>query len=287
MLSLMLTIALTQANAPYANTYALLVSSRAGGAGQRALEFTHQDVERVSDALLQVGRVRPENLAAVTDPTRAQLVSALRSTLGRVRAAQTRGEHATFLFYYSGHARAQALTLGSEELALADLRDELDSAGGALVVAILDACQSGSFSGVKGVDAAAVFSTNTVNQLDTAGLAVLASSTGSELSQESATLKGSFFTHHLLVGLRGAADTDADGRVTLSEAYHYAYGRTLLSTSATPPWRPTSRAKARCRCRSLATRPLRSPCRPGSRARWWCRCTAASSPSCTRSPGHR
>ena len=35
------------------------------------------------------------------------------------------------------------------------------------------------------------------------------------------------------MALRGAGDTDRDGRVTLSEAYGYAYGRTLAATAAT------------------------------------------------------
>lgn len=63
------------------------------------------------------------------------------------------------------------------------------------------------------------------------GLAIMASSTGAELSQESAALKGSYFTHHLVSGLRGAADKNADGSVTLSEAYTYAYNTTLLATA--------------------------------------------------------
>ena len=62
---------------------------------------------------------------------------------------------------------------------------------------------------------------------------MIASSTGSELSQESPELGGSYFTHHLAVGLRGAADIDRDGRVTLREAYEYAYNNTLIATAMT------------------------------------------------------
>ena len=41
------------------------------------------------------------------------------------------------------------------------------------------------------------------------------------------------FTHHLISALRGAADRDADGRVTLHEAYEYAYSGTLQTSSRT------------------------------------------------------
>jgi hypothetical protein len=61
----------------------------------------------------------------------------------------------------------------------------------------------------------------------------MASSSAIELSQESDELKSSYFTHHLLVALRGGGDSDRDGRVTLAEAYAYAYNHTLAETAAT------------------------------------------------------
>jgi hypothetical protein len=62
---------------------------------------------------------------------------------------------------------------------------------------------------------------------------IIASSAADEVSQESDDIQGSFFTHHLATGLRGEADHNDDGRVTLDEAYAYAYGRTVAATSAT------------------------------------------------------
>ena len=62
---------------------------------------------------------------------------------------------------------------------------------------------------------------------------MLASSSGSELSQESETLRSSYFTHHLLVGMRGAGDANRDGQVSIDEAYRYAYHQTLLATAET------------------------------------------------------
>jgi hypothetical protein len=61
----------------------------------------------------------------------------------------------------------------------------------------------------------------------------LTSSAAGEDSQESDELRGSFFTHHLASGLRGAADEDGDGHVTLAEAYAHAYHATLRTTAAT------------------------------------------------------
>jgi len=58
----------------------------------------------------------------------------------------------------------------------------------------------------------------------------LTSSSASEAAQESDNIQGSFFTHYLFSGLRGAADTTRDGRVTLNEAYQFAFHQTLART---------------------------------------------------------
>ena len=50
---------------------------------------------------------------------------------------------------------------------------------------------------------------------DVRGTAFIASTAVGEAAQESQALGGSFFTHHLETGLRGAADADGDGLVTL------------------------------------------------------------------------
>jgi hypothetical protein len=63
------------------------------------------------------------------------------------------------------------------------------------------------------------------------GLVLIASSAANEDSQESDFIGGSFFTHYLASGLLGDADASGDGRVTLAEAYAYAYGRTVASTA--------------------------------------------------------
>ena len=213
--------------------YAIVVGSNRAGPGQKALRYAHADARRVRQVLTHLGGYRGENIQLMMDPDPAQLARAFAVARGRLAAHARRGERSMFLFYYSGHARARALNLGPREVNLKELRGRLVGLPATVTVAILDACQTGAISRVKGVTPAADFSYNSVNQLNTAGLAVLASSAASELSQEADSLRSSYFTHHLVVGLRGAADADADGQVTLSEAYRYAYNRTLVATAST------------------------------------------------------
>ncbi len=214
-------------------SFALVVGSNQPGPGQAPLQWAQADAARIQQVFTELGGVPQDHVTLLADPSADDLLGALDALGDELSAWEARDERTSVLFYYSGHARAAGLDLGGEQLSLDDLRDRLEALPATVSLVVLDACQAGAMSDVKGVAPAAAFSTASVEGLDTAGMAVIASSTGSELSQESDELQGSFFTHHLVVGLRGAADQDLDGTVTLDEAYRYAYDRTLVATSTT------------------------------------------------------
>ena len=62
------------------------------------------------------------------------------------------------------------------------------------------------------------------------GHAFLTSSAATEAAQESDRIRASYFTHYLVSGFRGAADLSGDGKVTLGEAYQFAFNETLGRT---------------------------------------------------------
>ncbi|MCB9629505.1 MAG: caspase family protein [Sandaracinaceae bacterium] len=219
--------------APDAHAYALVVGSNPGGPGQEPLAFAERDAQRMAEVLVELGHYPAGSVDLLRSPTRAQLAGALRRLRQRLATHAARDEQSVVFFYYSGHAQAQALRLGGEEFPLSELRAAIDALPTTLTLVVLDACQSGAYSRVRGADATADFSHNSITQLQTRGVAVMASSSGDELSQESERLSAGYFTHHLLVALRGGADEDRDGRVALDEAYRYAYAQTLLDTSRT------------------------------------------------------
>ena len=223
----------TDVRAPVTNTYAIVVGDNAGGSGQQPLRFAEDDARRLAQVLIEVGHYDAADVRVLLRPDAATLLSAIDDVTARARANAQSNDQTQVLFYFSGHARANAINLGAEELPVASLRDKLRAVPSTITIVVLDACQSGSFSRVKGASPAADFSYNSVAGLTQKGLAVMASSTAEELSQESDALKGSYFTHHLVTALRGAGDSDGDGRVSLDEAYRYAYRRTLASTART------------------------------------------------------
>ncbi|MFO0728569.1 MAG: caspase family protein [Myxococcota bacterium] len=221
------------AEGPEEQSFMLLVASRRGGEGQRPLEFPLADAKKVEAVLRELGGVSPEGAELLLDPDPTALRAALSRLAAKLSAAETEGKRRLVYFYYSGHARARALSLGPEEFPLEELRGSLEALPATMRVVLLDACQSGTFTHAKGALPAEDFSFNSAHAISSQGLAVVASSAPSELSQESSALGASYFTHHLVSGLRGAADLDGDGRVSLDEAYRYTYRQTVASTMAT------------------------------------------------------
>jgi hypothetical protein len=221
------------ATTPAPHAYGIFVGANVGGPGQVPLRYAEDDARRMATVLDDLGRYGRRDLRVLLRPDRARLLAAVDDVAQKLRAHAARGEEAVFVFYYSGHARSNAFNLGGDELPITALRDRLQRVPSTLTLIVLDACQSGQFARPKGASPAADFSFNSVARLTTRGTVVIASSAAEELSQESDELRASYFTHHLVVGLRGAADANGDGQVSLDEAYRYAYQRTLTTTAET------------------------------------------------------
>jgi hypothetical protein len=136
-------------------------------------------------------------------------------------------------FYYSGHSDGTALNLGNDRVGFDELKTWLTDTKADVRVAVIDSCKSGALVQSKGGTHAPPFEINLADQLDASGDATLSSSAADELALESREIRGSFFTHHFVSGLRGAADASGDGRITLAEAYRYAFDHTLAATSST------------------------------------------------------
>jgi hypothetical protein len=105
--------------------------------------------------------------------------------------------------------------------------------GSDVKVVIVDSCKSGALLGYKGATPGGGFKIRLTDDLNTTGEALLSSSAADELALESREIRGSFFTHHLISGLRGAADSSGDQKVTLTEAYQYAFEHTVAATAST------------------------------------------------------
>jgi hypothetical protein len=210
--------------------FALVVGANRGAADRVPLRYAVADAERFAEVVTQMGGVRSADRIVLRDPSRQALLEALTRT--GAQAGLAKGEHGRVevIVYFSGHADDQGLMLGREVLPYRELRAAVGSMGADVGITILDACASGAITRLKGGRTHPAFLTGGANVVK--GYAFLTSSSENETAQESERLRGSFFTHALVSGLRGAADVSGDGRVTLNEVYQFAFHETLVQTTA-------------------------------------------------------
>jgi uncharacterized caspase-like protein len=212
---------------------AVVVGNDAGGRDTRPLLYAKADARKVHDILTRLGGVRADDAQLVLDGTAQDLLTALSATERRAADARTRGEKTALVIYFSGHAKDGALRLGETRLPLDSLKARLASSPADVRIAILDSCRSGELTRTKGARRAPAFQIQAEGPRDAKGMVILTSSSSDEDSQESDLVGGSYFSHHLASGLLGGADKSGDGRVTLFEAYAYAYDRTVADTAET------------------------------------------------------
>jgi uncharacterized caspase-like protein len=105
-----------------------------------------------------------------------------------------------------------------------DLKDRLSACQARQKLVIADACYSGSLLAAKTpmFESVDLF----YKKLSTSGggTAFLLSSKSEEFSLESQGLRQGIFSHYLVEGLKGEADSNQDKLVTLDELYTYVYG---------------------------------------------------------------
>lgn len=180
--------------------------------------------------------------------------SVLRQVLKGLRAAMKQRGRSTFLFYYSGHADRSHLHMGPNTKAPFSYKEFLSFFRGLRSqrrLAIFDACFSGEvirlfgslsrykqllkegrLKGVKRKSQINISRLRFPNQGQEQGLRIITSSL--QMSWELNRYKASVFTHHLLRGIRGAADLDQDGKISVDELFDFTSREVKLVTGQKP-----------------------------------------------------
>ena len=150
----------------------------------------------------------------------------------QVRELSVQGHDVQVLFYYSGHASREGLHLSGTLLPMPAVRSWLEHSNARVRVAFLDACESGTLARSKGGTPTEVVDLTVDDQITSRGLAIVTSTGPLSVARESDAYGGGIFSRALLTGLRGSADIDADGRITLEEAYQHAFENTVTRSAS-------------------------------------------------------
>jgi len=211
--------------------YLLAVGANTGGPERVVLKYAVSDAERFAEIMVRMGGVDPADRIILRQPESGAMEAALANFAAEISKDSSSADKSELLFYYSGHADESGLRAGKDRISYAGLRERMEAIPADVRITVLDACASGVITRLKGGERRQPFLVDVSS--DTEGYAFLTSSSENEAAQESDVIGASFFTHYLVSGLRGAADASGDGRISLTEAYHFAFNETLARTTET------------------------------------------------------
>jgi hypothetical protein len=210
------------------------------------LRYAVADAERLYNVLTNSAGFKKENVLLLTDNTeRKPTLRNVKWALGTFLARSAQRDDLIVIFF-AGHGAPEIDPRGVESDGLAkylvpsdadpdDLystalpMDELTTIFGRIeadqVVMFLDACYSGAAGGrtfaSKRTRASRIDDVFLERLTRSKGRVIVTASRANEVSLELADLGHGVFSHYLIEGIRGTADLDRDGMVSLQELYQY------------------------------------------------------------------
>ncbi|MDQ8181715.1 caspase family protein [Pelagicoccus sp. SDUM812005] len=225
------------------NAYALVVGiGRYRDEAITPLKFTNADAEAFADLLTDesICGIPKENVRLLVDEE-ATLFAIKDSISGWL--SRNAGPDSTAIIFYAGHGDVEPDRTQSSQDAIANYLLPYDTNSSNLYasalskeefqglvrtvrckrsVILMDACHSGGVATAGSRKMSVGYSKDLYSSLaEGAGSTVIAAAAPNQLSWEDKSLGHGIFTHHLLEALRGEADADGDGRITMTEVFDY------------------------------------------------------------------
>ena len=217
----------------------------------RQLKYAVNDARAFYDLLVKTNHIPSENVFLMVNGQAS--LKQLRSTLG-TRLKNKAGKDDMVIIYFAGHGATERDMMspdgdGLEKYLLPYDADPNDLYASALpmreiahifhrirserLIFIADACYSGasggrtvSISGMRGNISDAFLERIAGGK----GKVIITASSANEVSVEKDELHHGVFTYYMVEGLRGKADTDQNGLITVDEAYRYVSDKVTQAT---------------------------------------------------------
>jgi uncharacterized caspase-like protein len=217
----------------------------------RQLKYAVNDARAFYDLLVKTNQIPSANVFLMVNEQ--AVLKQLRSTLG-TRLKNKAGKDDMVIIYFAGHGATERDMMspdgdGLEKYLLPYDANPYDLYASALpmreiahifhrirserLIFIADACYSGASGGrtVSTSDARANISDAFLERITGGkGKVIITASSANEVSVEKDELRHGVFTYYMVEGLRGKADTDQNGLITIDEAYRYVSDKVTQAT---------------------------------------------------------
>ncbi len=199
----------------------------AGYSHMPALRYTDDDAYRFYAFLKSAegGGLRDEQIRILIDEeaTRQRILETVEDLFSQARPEDL------VLFYFSGHGvKGAFLPIDfdgyNNKLFYEELNERIQSSSARYRICLADACHSGGLFTDRSVEPQEELLRFYQPLFETSsGTAIIMSSKSEETSLESAGLRQGVFSHFMMRGLKGEADGNRDGFVTIRELYDFIY----------------------------------------------------------------
>ena len=220
--SIVLVLLLSLSHAENIDYYGLIVGVNNGLKTESPLKYAEKDAKDLYSLIIEKGNFNEKNTRLLTGFEQSSFRAEMRVMKTKLEEASKQDHKSVFFFYYSGHGSKNAFHVKGEKVLKQEVMAFFDALKSDMRIMVVDACQSGGLLREKGGKVLENVLVDTHDELKSKGSVIITSSAEDELSHESEYYKGAVFTHHLLNGLKGAADFNEDNRVTLWEAVDYS-----------------------------------------------------------------
>lgn len=230
------------------NRYAVIIGiNRYQDGSIPGLQYARADAEEIYRVLTdpQLGGISEKNAVLLLDEDATQ--KNIRRAIGN-ELRRRAGEDDVVYIYYAGHGAPEADSrsgspnglekylvpydgeaddLYTSAISMKEIKDFFRRLYARQVIFFIDSCYSGTAGGRTfphpGQRTRNIIDPDFIDELGGEGRLVITSCHVNEVSLEVDRYRHGLFTYHLLEGLRGKADLNRDGAVSIEELYSYVY----------------------------------------------------------------